>query len=88
MALTFYVPAILGVKFLPALLGAFILTDIVIGLHSTIIFTWGSVLIIGMISIYFKKNLLFRFLGAVGATLAFLYLQTLVYGHSVHMVIA
>ena len=71
MALTFYVPAILGVKFLPALLGAFILTDIVIGLHSTIIFTWGSVLIIGMISIYFKKNLLFRFLGAVGATLAF-----------------
>ena len=71
MALTFYVPAILGIKFLPALLGAFILTDIVIGLHSTIIFTWGSVLIIGMISIYFKKNLLFRLLGAIGGTLVF-----------------
>lgn len=50
---------------------AFIFTDILIGLHSTVIFTWGSVLIIGIISIYFKKNLLFRFLGAVSGTLIF-----------------
>lgn len=71
MALSFYIPTILGIKFLPALLGAFILTDIIIGLHSTIIFTWGSVLIVGMLSIYFKKNLLFRFLGVVSGTLVF-----------------
>lgn len=71
MALTFYIPTILGIKFLPALLIAFILTDIIIGLHSIIIFTWGSVLIVGMLSIYFKKNLLFRFLGVVGGTLVF-----------------
>ena len=71
MALTFYIPTILGIKFLPALLIAFILTDIIIGLHSTIIFTWGSVLIVGMLSIYFKKNMFFRFLGVVGGTLVF-----------------
>lgn len=71
MALTFYIPVILGIKFLPALLIVFIFTDILIGLHSTVIFTWGSVLIIGMISIYFKKSLLFRFLGVVSGTLIF-----------------
>ncbi len=71
MALSFYVPAILGLKFLPALLAAFILTDIIIGFHSTIAFTWGSILIVGMVSIYFKKSLLFRLLGAVSGTMVF-----------------
>ena len=42
LALSFYVPALLGIRYLPVLL-AFILTDLVIGLHSVTFFTWGSV---------------------------------------------
>ena len=34
LALSFYVPAILGLRYLPALLISFVITDIVIGYHS------------------------------------------------------
>ena len=40
LALSFYVPVFFGIKFLPALVIGFILTDIHIGLHGTIFFTW------------------------------------------------
>jgi len=72
IALSFYVPALLGLKFIPALLLCFLLTDLFIGFHSTIIFTWGSVVIIGLISKYFLNNIYKRVFGALlGASIFF-----------------
>ena len=58
IALSFYIPAILGLKFMPALILSFFLTDLIIGFHSTIFFTWGSVIFIGLISNFlFAKSI-------------------------------
>jgi len=43
LALSFYVPAILGVRFIPSLILSFFITDIIIGFHS-VIFLLGEVL--------------------------------------------
>ena len=73
LALSFYVPALLGLTFIPALLMSFILTDLIIGFHGVAIFTWGSVILIGLISKYFKKTILNRIFGAIlGACLFFI----------------
>ena len=71
LALSFYVPALLGTRFIPALLMSFILTDIVIGFHGTTFFTWGSVLIIGLVTKFFRNNIFLRLIGAVSASLIF-----------------
>ena len=65
IALSFYIPAILGLKFLPALLFCFAITDLIIGFHGTILFTWGSVVVIGLISLKFFKNISARITGAL-----------------------
>ena len=73
LALSFYVPALLGTRFIPALIISFILTDIVIGFHSAVFFTWGSVLLIGLISSYFRNSILKRLSGALfGAFIFFI----------------
>ena len=73
MALSFYVPVLLGLRFIPSVLIAFVLTDFIIGYHSGTHWTWGSVLIIGLISQYFSKNISLRFVGALtGAFIFFL----------------
>ena len=73
LALSFYVPAILGLRYLPALLISFALTDIVIGYHSGTFFTWGSVFLIGLIASSFSKTLISRISGALlGALIFFL----------------
>ena len=71
IALSFYVPAIFGIKFLPFVLLSFIFTDIVIGFHNTMLFTWGSVLLIGLLCKYFIKNIYTRVLGALLSALLF-----------------
>ena len=71
LALSFYVPALLGTRFIPALIISFILTDIVIGFHSAVFFTWGSVLLIGLISNYFKNSILKRLSGALFGAFTF-----------------
>tara|TARA_B110000858_G_C17753209_1_gene450780 strand:- start:706 stop:1197 length:492 start_codon:yes stop_codon:yes gene_type:complete len=72
IALSFYVPVFLGVRFLPALLISFAITDLVIGYHSSTHWTWGSVLLIGLVSQYFTKNLNWRLSGAfLGACIFF-----------------
>ena len=43
IALSFYVPVIFGIRFLPALLISFAITDLIIGYHSGTHWTWGSV---------------------------------------------
>jgi|TARA_B100000401_G_scaffold385347_1_gene289049 hypothetical protein len=74
LALSFYVPAILGRKFLPALLISFIITDFIIGFHNVVFFTWGSVILIGIISKFFLKSIFSRLSGALmGAVIFFLF---------------
>ena len=55
IALSFYIPALLGRKYLPALLISFVLTDLVIGFHGTVFFTWGSLFLIAYLAKYFQK---------------------------------
>ena len=73
IALSFYVPALLGLKFLPFVLFSFIFTDIILGFHNTLFFTWGSVLLIGVLSKYIYGSVFKRLCGAcVGALLFFI----------------
>ena len=71
LALSFYIPALLGIRYLPSLIIAFIFTDFFIGFHSTLMFTWGSVIIIGFISSYFYKTFSLRLTGAITGALIF-----------------
>ena len=71
IALSFYIPLIFGVKFIPILIFCFVVSDFFIGFHSTTFFTWGSVLIIGLITQFFKNNIFLRLIGAVSASLIF-----------------
>jgi hypothetical protein len=73
LALSFYIPAILGIKFIPALLVSFIITDFIIGLHGVTFFTWGSVILIGLMSKFFIKTIFTRLSGSLlGAFLFFI----------------
>jgi len=73
IALSFYIPALLGLRYLPILVLSFIITDLFIGFHGVTLFTWGSVVLIGLFSKYFIKNILSRVSGAlIGACLFFL----------------
>ena len=56
IALSFYIPVLFGIKFLPILLISFVITDLFIGYHFGTHWTWGSVLIIGLMSKYFVKS--------------------------------
>tara|TARA_B110000971_G_C19919100_1_gene458291 strand:+ start:467 stop:955 length:489 start_codon:yes stop_codon:yes gene_type:complete len=73
LALSFYVPALLGVRYLPALLIGFVITDLVIGFHGVTFFTWGSVILIGLSSKFFTQTILSRISGSMlGACLFFI----------------
>ena len=90
MALSFYVPVLLGLRYIPSLLIAFVLTDFIIGYHSGTHWTWGSVLIIGLISQYFSKNVSLRFVGALTGALIFFLITNFgvwtsgMYGYSIN----
>ena len=71
IALSFYVPALLGRKYLPALIFSFAITDFFIGFHSIILFTWGSVIFIGLLSEYFKNNFTNRLIGSLTGAFIF-----------------
>ena len=71
LALSFYVPALLGARYIPVLLMGFVLTDLVIGFHGVTFFTWGSVIFIGLASKFFTKNLLNRIFGSLLGACAF-----------------
>ena len=75
LALSFYIPALLGVRFLPALIASFLITDLLIGLHSVMLFTWGSVILIGLISKFFLSSIYTRISGALLGAIIF-YLVT------------
>lgn len=71
IALSFYVPAIFGVRYLIIVLISFFITDIFLGFHALTIYTWGSVVIIGLISKYFNQNTYFRSTGLFLSALLF-----------------
>ena len=71
LALSFYIPAILGVRFLPALIVSFFITDLIIGFHGVALFTWGSVLLIGLMSKFFIASMKTRISGALLGALLF-----------------
>jgi hypothetical protein len=73
LALAFYIPAILGIRYIPALIISYAITDLFFGFHSTFIFTWGSLIVIGYISKFFFLNIKTRISGSVfGAFLFYL----------------
>tara|TARA_B100000795_G_C22608479_1_gene364121 strand:- start:145 stop:630 length:486 start_codon:yes stop_codon:yes gene_type:complete len=73
LALSFYVPAFLGIRYLPALVIGFVLTDLIIGFHEITLFTWGSVILIGLGSRFFTKTILNRVFGSLlGASLFYI----------------
>ena len=72
LALSFYVPALLGKRFIPALVLSFVITDLFIGFHITTFFTWGSVVLIGLIVNNFSSSIMYRITGSlVGAVIFF-----------------
>lgn len=71
IALSFYIPFLFGLKYLPILLVSFVITDLYIGFHETIFFTYFSVLFIGLFSNYFSKNLINRVLGSFLSAIIF-----------------
>ena len=55
IAISFYIPLIFGIMYMPVVLFSFVITDILIGFHNILFFTWGSVVIIGLLSKYFTS---------------------------------
>ncbi len=73
LALSFYVPVFLGIRYLPVLIISFAITDFIIGYHSGTHWTWGSVFLIGLMSTFFTENILKRISGALlGAVIFFI----------------
>tara|TARA_Y100001970_G_scaffold33547_1_gene41742 strand:- start:1270 stop:1755 length:486 start_codon:yes stop_codon:yes gene_type:complete len=75
LALSFYIPAVFGKRYIPVVVVALLFTDLFIGFHSTIIFTTGSVILIGLISNYFNRSITFRIFGALTGALIFFILS-------------
>ncbi len=88
IALSFYVPALFGARYLPIVIISFALTDVFIGFHNTIFFTWGSVLIIGLLSNFFNRSIMNRLLGVLTGVMVFYLITNFgvwsggMYGHS------
>ena len=94
LALSFYIPAILGIRYLPALIVSFIITDIIIGLHGVTFFTWGSIILIGLGSKFFTTTIYSRVSGALLGVLSFYIIANFGvwslggYGHSIQGLIS
>ena len=55
IAVAFYIPALFGIKYMIVALSAFIVSDLIIGIHDQLLFTWGSLIIISLLSKFFCK---------------------------------
>ena len=73
LSLAFYIPLVFGLRYLPVLLLSFIFTDLVIGMHNLTFFTYGTIVLIGLGSNFFKINIFSRITGSLlGACLFFI----------------
>jgi len=75
IALSFYVPVFFGINYISVVILSFVITDVFIGFHSLMFFTWGSVILIGLISKYLKNNIYKRIFGVFAGAIIF-YLLT------------
>lgn len=75
LALSFYIPLVFGSRYILAVIISLFITDMIIGFHSTMFFTLGSVFIIGIISKSFKKTIFSRLSGALGGAIIFFILS-------------
>ena len=71
IALSFYVPAFLGTIYIFPVILSFAITDLFIGLHGVTLFTWGSVILIGIISQFFKFSIFKRISGSIIGVIIF-----------------
>ncbi len=71
IALSFYVPAILGVRLLVFFVSSYIFIDIFFGLHNASFFVWGSIILIALMSRYWKNSFKTRALGVIGGSIIF-----------------
>ncbi len=76
LAITFYGSIIFGRSSLIYILLAYAISDLFIGFHNQLIWTWGSLFLIGFIGPYFK-NLFGRFTGVFLSSLIFFMLTNL-----------
>ena len=73
IALGLYIPASFGLRYIPSILIALLISDIFLGFHSTMFFTFFSLLLIGLLSIIFKNKSIYRLAGSfLGALLFFI----------------
>ncbi len=73
IALSFYVPAILGIRYIPVVIISFAITDLMIGYHTGTHWTWGSVFFVGLLSYLLCQSPLLRLTGAIlGASIFYL----------------
>tara|TARA_E500000178_G_C16974651_1_gene732727 strand:+ start:801 stop:1241 length:441 start_codon:yes stop_codon:yes gene_type:complete len=71
IALSFYIPAILGSKFFPFYLFSYILIDLFFGFHDASFFVWGSIIFISLISKYLGTLFITRIFGVIGGSIIF-----------------
>ena len=76
LAMTFYGTIIFGRNSLIYIILAYAMSDFIIGFHNQLFWTWGSLFLIGYISIYLK-TLLGRLIGVIGSSLLFFILTNL-----------
>ena len=70
IALSLYLPIIFGIWSLPFCILGFAITDYFIGFHSLLIWTWGSLVLVGLLS-KFSKNLINRLILVLLGSLVF-----------------
>ena len=71
LALSFYVPALLGLRFIPILIISYAITDFIIGYHFGTHWTWGSVFLISLLSQFLRTSLVKRIFGAISGAFIF-----------------
>ena len=72
IAMAFYLPIFFGMWCIPFVLLAFAITDFFIGFHSLLVWTWGSLALISLISKFSNSILSRLFLSFVGAVIFYI----------------
>lgn len=71
IALSFYIPAIFGIKFLISYVLIYVLIDIFFGFHDASLFVWGSIFLISLISQYLANSFITRIIGILTGSVIF-----------------
>ena len=80
IALSFYIPVLLGFWSIPFIILSFAITDYLIGFHSLLIWTWSSLAFIGILS-EFSNGMKSRLvLSTLGSCMFFIITNFFLYG--------